>query len=473
MTLRYEQEMKITDSIYESLANWGEHPVFIELSVDGTPVYTSAGDFKARIDEIKAMLHKAGIRKNYIVALFLKNSADFAAILFALMDIGAMPIPVNLAFRKMELDEIFLNADPHAIIAESDHLPVVKPYTGDTIVVERKNGKLHLHHQGNRNAHSEPADIDETIASINYTYRGYGYPLGAMVPHTQYLHGAKVLVDGLQPEPGENMLVLLPFTYIFPLIGCLYVPLLYHITSVLSCTMNPLNLFGFINKYKINIITAVTEIYELIFNLKDESMDLSSLKVFVSGGSLLSEDQYGKIKEAFKVEYLHGYGLTEFTPVSRNMRREGRAGTIGPLCDGVECMILSPDQKGQGEIALKISDMTKGYYRKPKETADAIDGGWFRTGDIGTITDGHLIFVKEKKKTRKVKGNMVDLEEVRKVLMSYPQMQEVTVECSNNLLSANIRIDSRKNFEQESLDIKKFLEDKIARYKIPKNIHLI
>jgi long-chain acyl-CoA synthetase len=109
----------------------------------------------------------------------------------------------------------------------------------------------------------EPADIDGNIASINYTYRGYGYPLGAMVPHAQYLMGAEVLVKGLKPVPGENLLVILPFYYIFPLIGCLFVPLLYKMTSVLSQTVNPLKLFEYIREYKINMITAIPEIYEL------------------------------------------------------------------------------------------------------------------------------------------------------------------------------------------------------------------
>jgi long-chain acyl-CoA synthetase len=383
--------MKLTDNIYESLAKWGKHPVFIELSADGSPIYISSSDFKERIDDIKALLQKAGIRKNYIVALFLKNSADFAAILFALIDIGAKPIPVNLAFRKMELDEIFLNADPHAIIAESDHLPLVKPYARNKIVVKRKNGKLQLHLRGKKAVDCEPADIDDSIASINYTYRGYGYPLGAMVPHAQYLHGAKVLVDGLRPEAGENMLVLLPFTYIFPLIVSLCVPVLYNMTSILSGTVNPLNLFSFISKYRINVITAVPEVYELLYKLKDETVDVSSLTVLISGGSFLSEEQYRKTKEAFNVVFGQGYGLTEFTPVCRHTRDETRAGTIGPLCDGIECRIVSPDERGLGEITIRTSKMTKEYYLRPGETNEAFDGDWFKTGDIGKMENGHLI----------------------------------------------------------------------------------
>src|SRR4030042_3579227 len=194
--------MILTERIYESLARWGGHPAFIELAADREPLYVSARDFKARIDRIKEFLIKPGIRKNHIAAIFLKNSVDFAAIFLALIDIGAKPIPVNLAFRRMELDEIFSNADPHAIIMESSHIPVVKPYADGRIILERIDGSLREHDSRKRAASGEPADIGEEIASINYTYRGYGYPLGAMVPHSQYLHGARALAEGLKPEAG-------------------------------------------------------------------------------------------------------------------------------------------------------------------------------------------------------------------------------------------------------------------------------
>jgi len=462
--------MKLTDNVYESLATWGKHPVFIELSAEGPSAYHSAADFRTRIDEIKSFLRRAGIRKNSIVALFLKNSADFAAIFFALIDIDAKPIPVNLAFRKMELDEIFSNADPHAIIAESDFLPLVKQYAGERLVVERKNGKLQVHLQGKGAANFKPVDIDDAIASINYTYRGYGYPLGAMVPHVQYLHGAKVLVDGLRPEAGENMLVVLPFTYIFPLIVSLCVPVLYGMTSILSGTVNPLNLYRFISDYKINVITAVPEVYELLYKLKDDTVDVSSLSVLISGGCYLSEEQYRQVKEAFNVVFGQGYGLTEFTPVCRHTRDETRAGTIGPLCEGIECRISSPDDGGAGEITIRTPKMTKAYYLRQEETREAFDGEWFKTGDIGKMENGHLIFVKEKKKTRKVKGNMVDLEEVRRALMTYPNIHDARIEYRHNLLSAGISINSNANFDEEVLNIKKHLESMIARYKIPKGI---
>lgn len=463
--------MKITDTVFQSLEAWGEHPAYIELLPDKPPVYTSAPKLLNRIKDTGKFLKKSGIQSNDMVAFFLRNSVDFVSIFLSLMDIGAKPIPVNLAYRKIELDEIFSNSKPHAVIAEQEFLPLIEPYLKNKIVILRSNGKLKLH-QSPKNK-CDPADIDDRIASINYTYRGYGYPLGAMVPHAQYLMGAEVLVKGLKPVPGENMLVILPFYYIFPLIGCLFVPMLYKMTSVISQTVNPLKLFEYIQQYNINIITAIPEVYELLFNCREESVDLSSLKAFVSGGSRLTKENYQKVKQAFNIELLHGYGLTEFTPVSRNIREQAKAGTIGPFCDGIEYKISAADINGQGEILIKNPYMTKAYYRRNKETQETFKNDWFKTGDIGRIQNDHLIFVKEKKNTRKLKGNMIDLQEVKKALLMYPGIKEAIIDFKDNTLAAGIIMDTDNDMKDEQIKIKQFLSKITAAYKIPKLMNQI
>lgn len=460
--------MKITENIFESLASRGSQPAVIELASGGTARCMQARDLSSQISESRNFLLSCGIRKGGCVILFLDNSIDFILLFLSLVDIGAKPVPVNVAFRTIELDEVFTNADPHGVIAESHYLETVRPYAGNIMIIERHKGRFLVHHPS-RPATERSLDIDDSIATINYTYRGHGYPLGAMIPHEQYRQGAEALVRGLDPREGEKMLVLLPFFYIFPLVGCLFAPLLYGMTLVLSPTVNPVHNFDYIRTHGINIVTAVPEIYEMFYNLHDGSVELPSLSVFVSGGSSLAHEACECIQHAFHVQMLHGYGLTEFTPVSRNMRNNGRPGTIGPVCDGVDCRIMPGDETGTGEISVRASGMARGYYRRPAETAEAFENGWFKTGDNGRFEDGHLIYMGEKKKTRKIKGNLVDLEEVRRALKLHPKVRDADVRCERTL-SARIGIDNTKNCDEEIRHIKEFLESRIARYKIPRDI---
>lgn len=120
--------MKITDIVFQSLNTWGDHPAYIELLPDNSAVYTSAEKLMEQINDMGKFLKKSSIQNNYLVAFFLTNSVDFVSVFLSLMDIGAKPIPVNLAYRKIELDEIFSNADPHAVIAEQEFLPLIEPY---------------------------------------------------------------------------------------------------------------------------------------------------------------------------------------------------------------------------------------------------------------------------------------------------------------------------------------------------------
>jgi long-chain acyl-CoA synthetase len=427
--------MHIIEEVFKSLDGWKEHPVFIELPHNKKPVYTDAKEFKQKILRTADFFEKTGIKKDYLVPIFLGNSVDYICSFLGLVKIGAKPIPVKLEYRKIELDEIFKNSEPQAIIAESSHLEVLKPHLSQKIVITRENGVLKLHQKAT--GELEPEELPDEIASINYTYRGYGYPLGAMVPHGQYIQGARVLQAGLQAKPEERMLIILPMSHIFTLIGCIFVPILHNITSVIANTVHPRKIFGLIDEVKVNHITAVPEIYLLLEKFKDIAGKLKSLKVFVCGGSLLMREDYYRIKNAYNIDLLHGYGLTEFTPVSRNMRGEARADTVGPLCEGVECKIKSEDENNAGEILIKTDFMFQGYYKNPKVTQEAFEGDWFKTGDIGKIEDGHLVFIREKKRTKNVNGNMLDLEELDRIMNSIDLKNQSDLRSSlTNLIAA-------------------------------------
>jgi long-subunit acyl-CoA synthetase (AMP-forming) len=452
--------MILVEQVFASLENWGQHPVITEISPGQPDISLNSDSFVQKVESLSRIFAQMGIRERTPVPMFLENSIDFPISFLALIRLNAIPVMVKLDYRSIELTEVFRNLDPDVVISEISHIPVIEPWlTGKTVIVRNKDGFSKSQIGSDR---CRSIDVPDDVATINYTYRGYGYPLGSMTSHNQYLHGAEVLQAGLQAVAGESMLVILPMSHIFTLIGCVTVPLMSGLTAVISRTMNPRRLFSTISKYSIQHLLSVPEIYELLSRVHRGDEPLESLKVFVSGGSYLAPEKFREYSEKFGVEVLHGYGLTEFTPVSRNIRGESRAGTIGPICNGVSCRFDG------GEILLDSPHVTRGYYKRDRETTDAFKDGLFRTGDMGHMEEDHLVFDKEHKQTRKMNGNLVDLTEVENAINAYPGTERCRLEYEPGKLSAYIVF--KKTGESKIDELRDYLFNSIARYKVPQLI---
>lgn len=467
---------ELVERIRESLLSWGEAPVLMALRSDGSTISVTAPELLRKRDETAALLRSQGVRRDDVVALFLENSIEYVAVILALLEIRAVPLFAKLEFRRREVMTLFADIDPDAIVAEEAYLPTIAPFLSGRGVLVRSGGGGHsgssLKPLASPERHNAQSGISEEAASINCTYRGDGELLGSIATASQYLLGAEVLQAGLQGERGERMLYPIPLSHIFTLVGCLFVPLLKGMTGILAGTVHPRVLFDSFDRLRVNHVTAVPEIYRLLLKAKREDRHFPALRTFVSGGSVLHAGEYDALTRSFSLEVLHGYGLTEFTPVSRNCRGASRPGTVGPVCEGLEVRIDDPDSLGRGEILLRGSALGAGYYNKPHRTRHAYWNGWFATGDSGHFEGEHLVFDGEIKQTRKVNGVMVDLQEVRGAILSATTAADVRVEFGDGGISALLVLAESTDIDKEEKRLRQVLDHQLARYKIPRHFKI-
>jgi long-chain acyl-CoA synthetase len=133
---------------------------------------------------------------------------------------------------------------------------------------------------------------------------------------------------------------------------------------------------------------------KLIFSKWREALG-NNLTCVASGGAAC-QVRLIRIFTAAKIPILEGYGLTETSPVisvNRLQVEDRMFGTVGPIIPGIEVKIAE-----DGEILCKGPNVMIGYYKRPDLTAEALEGGWFHTGDIGILVDGKYLKITDRKK---------------------------------------------------------------------------
>ena len=133
---------------------------------------------------------------------------------------------------------------------------------------------------------------------------------------------------------------------------------------------------------------------KMIFNKWREALG-NELICIISGGAAC-QVRLIRIFTAAKIPVMEGYGLTETSPVisvNRFVEEDRMFGTVGPLIKNVEVKIAA-----DGEILCKGPNVMMGYYKRPDLTAESMENGWYKTGDIGMMIDNKFLKITDRKK---------------------------------------------------------------------------
>ena len=243
-----------------------------------------------------------------------------------------------------------------------------------------------------------------------------------------------------------------------------------------------------IEKEKITVFHGVpTMTWEIMQSEKFSKTDLSSLRGVQSGGAPRPPEHLKMMLEKFPTKAIPGlgYGLTETNAIGAIISgkfyeaKPHSTGRPTPPVSAVKIVDENSQAVGPnetGEICVRGPTIMKGYWNKPKETSDVLKDGWFFTGDIGLLDDLGFLVILDRAKDIVIRGGEnIGCAEVEYAIAEHPSVSEVSVygipdERLGEIPCASVML--KPSMKVTSTDLTKFLENKIAAFKIPQHFYL-
>ena len=470
---------------------------------------------------LAAYLQYLGVRKNTKIAIMLPNLLTYPISLFGSYYCGATVINVNPMYKSREiqhlledseaeyifvLDKFYNELQPciknsklkKIIICKINDLlnplmkffvPMVMFYKKQTVNIEKNNKNIYFKDIISNNFGFEDVHVEQNdIALLQYTGGTTGKSKAAILTHKNLLSNVQQVSNWIEPhiKSGKEIIITaLPLFHIFSFtVNCLT---FLKIGAENVLIANPRDLKSFLKvleKKKFTVMTAVNTLFNLLLTSKKfKELDFSGFKFSVGGGMAVMSETAKNWKKVTGTNITQGYGLTETSPVvSINKIDNPFNGSIGLPVQSTNIKIIDESGKNvdgeqPGELCVKGPQVMSGYWKYKEDQENPFtDDGFFKTGDIATISkDGYLTIVDRKKDMIISSGYNVFPNELEDFLSTHPDILEAGVigvpdKNRGEHIKAFI---VKKNKNLSETDVIMFCKEGLTEYKVPKKIIFI
>jgi acyl-CoA synthetase (AMP-forming)/AMP-acid ligase II len=362
-----------------------------------------------RARRIAGGLRARGVQPGDRVAVRLPNGLDWVLAFWGSHLAGAVVVPLNTRLAETEVE--FILADSGAEQVVTDELP-----DGDPVAL--------------------PDPEHQALAALFYTSGTTGRPKGAMTTHENFLTTAESVIRCRElPRAAAEPLKTLISVPLFHVTGCnsqMVTQARIGGTSVVMPRFEPARFLRAIAQHRIDLLTSVPTIYELVLRHPDfAATDVSSVRTLSYGGAPMAPELVHRLLGAFPNARLgNGFGLSETSALATFLPHEyaeEHADSVGFASPVDDLRIDRPSERGVGELLIRGPNVVAGYWGDAARTAETFVDGWLHTGDMATLTDGMVRIVDRAKDMINRGGENVYSVEVENALCAHPDVVEVAV----------------------------------------------
>lgn len=466
----------LQDVIAHSAAAYGTQAAY-RYKVKKEVVDRTYEDVKRDSMAVSRMLDGSGMTGKHI-ALLGATTYEWIVSFFGITNSGSVAVPIDAQLPADAICELLVRADVEwlfydeirADVAElvKKSCPKIKRIVSFQASEQSEDiaswEQLRTENLGEFQAEIAP----EQLCTILFTSGTTGKSKGVMLSHRNLTDNA-VCLDMKIPA-GTVTMTLLPINHVYCLTMDIIKGLYIGVTSCINDSI--MHVQRNLKLFKPDMVLLVPLVIESIYaklkaaggmipkKMVAKAAFGGNLKTICSGGAYLDPDYVERFAE-YGVTILQGYGMTECSPViSTNLPWDNRKGSVGKLMPNLEAKVV------EEEIWVRGSSVMMGYYKMPEETAETLEDGWLKTGDLGYVDDDGYVYITGRKKNLIIlaNGENVSPEEIENQLGRDDLIKEILVREREQVIEAEIFPDYEYAKKKRIKDIRARLQELIDEY---------
>ena len=393
--------------------------------------------------EVAAGLQKLGLQSGDRIALLLGNRIEFVLAMFGAAHLGLVTVLLSTRQQKPEIAYVLTDCGAKLLIHETtlaDRLPDARdvPDLLHRIAVDDGSASSFSDLRRNETSH-EPTEVGEQdTAMILYTSGTTGRPKGAMLAHCNVIHSSMIFASCLQLTAADRSIAAVPLGHVTGVVANIMTMVRCAGVLIIMAEFKAAEYLKVAVRERVTYTVMVPAMYNLCLLQPDfDSCDLSSWRIGGFGGAPMPVATIEKLKAKIPgLKLMNCYGSTETTSPSTIMPGELTAGhidSVGLPCPGAHIIVMDADghelPRGEiGEIWIHSGSVIKGYWNNPAATAESFTGGFWHSGDLGSIDTENFVRVFDRQKDMINRGGLkIYSAEVESVLAGHPDVVESAI----------------------------------------------